>query len=528
MPRLTIDNQAVEVPPGATVLETARALGKNIPTLCYREGHPANTSCFVCVVKINGSSRLLPACATVAEEGMVVESDTEEVHGVRRTALELLLSDHLGDCLGPCQAVCPAHVDVPGMLRQIAAGRADQALETFRDASPFPATLGRICHAMCQRACRRGSHDATVAIQALHRWLGEAAVGRGLVPRPARARHQSAPYNGDKRVAIIGAGPAGMAAAYFLQQAGCACVLFEVQPEPGGGLRYGVPEEALPRVVLEAEIAGALGLGVELRTGQTVDAAGFAALRKEYDAVLIAGGEMTPEGAAAWGLPWAKHGLAVEEQAALTGMRGVFAAGSAVSPSRHAARASGEGRVAAEAICRYLAGTAVAPPPPVNTHIGRMDAEEVSRLLCEASAEGAVDPGSAGGDFTAEEAARESRRCLHCDCRGLPDCRLRQYATEYGASPGRFRDGRRRFVLDSSHPAVIFESGKCISCGLCLQIAQQAREPLGLAFVGRGVQMRTEVPFHEALATGLQVAAAECVATCPTGALAWKESREGE
>lgn len=526
MPKLTIDNQEVEVPAGATVLEAARALGKDIPTLCFREGHPANTSCFVCVVKINGSPRLLPACATVAEEGMAVESDTEEVHAVRRMALELLLSDHLGDCLGPCQVVCPAHVDVPRMIRQMAAGRPEEALGTFHAAAPFAATLGYICAGMCQRACRRGQHDAPVAIRELHRRLGEEALGRGLASQPSPARYEPTPYSkADKRVAIIGAGPAGLTAAWFLQLAGYACVIFDRNPEAGGGLRYGVPEDALPRPVREAEIAAAVGWGADLRLEAAVASEGLADLRASYDAVLLATGEMTHEEAETWGLPWARQGIAVEE-AAVARMAGVFAAGSVVSPSRHAARACREGRQAAEAICRFLAGRKTEPRRPVNTHIARMGEAELGRLLCEVSPEGAVSATGPQGGFTAEEAVRESRRCLHCDCRKLEECRLRRYATEYGASPSRFHNGRRQFALDSSHPEVVYEPGKCISCGLCLQVAQQAGEPLGLAFVGRGFQMRTEVPFHEALAAGLQVAAAECVAVCPTGALAWK-SKEG-
>lgn len=526
MPKLTIDNREVEVAPGATVLEAARALGIDIPTLCFREGHPANTSCFVCVVKINGSPRLLPACATIAEEGMAVESDTGDVRAVRRMALELLLSDHLGDCRGPCQAVCPAHVDVPRMIRQIAAGRAEEALSIFHAAAPFPATLGYICAGMCQRVCRRGQHDAPVAIRELHRRLGEQVLEKGGTLQQTAVRYTPAPHSEPgKRIAIVGAGPAGLSAAWFLQQAGHACVIYDRNPEAGGGLRYGVPADALPRPVLEAEVATAVGRGAELRLEVELGPEDLTDLGASYDAVLLAMGEMTSEEAEAWGLPWVRQGLDVQE-AAVVGRPGIFAAGSVVSPSRHAARACGEGRRAAEAICCFLAGDKTGRPRPVNTHIGRLGEAELGRLVCEVSQEGAVSATGPRGGFTAEEAVRESRRCLHCDCRKREECGLRRYATEYGASPSRFRNGRRQFALDTSHPKVVYEPGKCISCGLCLQVAQQAGEPLGLAFVGRGFQMRTEVPFHEALAAGLQVAAAECVAVCPTGALAWKD-KEG-
>src|ERR1051325_2186995 len=98
MPRLTIDNRSVDVPPGGTVLDAARVLGIDIPTLCHLDGYEPSTSCMLCLVKVKGRNRLVPSCATVAEEGMEVESETPQVRQVRRTGLELLLSDHLGDC----------------------------------------------------------------------------------------------------------------------------------------------------------------------------------------------------------------------------------------------------------------------------------------------------------------------------------------------------------------------------------------------------------------------------------------------
>src|SRR5512146_974084 len=108
MPRLTIDNKPVEAPAGATILDAARAVGIDIPTLCFHSSCSPSTSCLCCVVKVNGGGRLLPSCATKAAEGMVVESETAEVRDARRMALELLLADHAGDCFAPCTNICPA------------------------------------------------------------------------------------------------------------------------------------------------------------------------------------------------------------------------------------------------------------------------------------------------------------------------------------------------------------------------------------------------------------------------------------
>ncbi|MFH1747985.1 MAG: 2Fe-2S iron-sulfur cluster-binding protein, partial [Planctomycetota bacterium] len=121
MPRVTIDNREVEVPAGSTVLDAAEQLGIEIPTLCYLKGYAPNTTCMVCVVKREDTGRFVPACATRVEDGMRVSSATDEVRQARRTALELLLSDHVGDCRAPCQYACPFNTDIPSMLRQLGA-----------------------------------------------------------------------------------------------------------------------------------------------------------------------------------------------------------------------------------------------------------------------------------------------------------------------------------------------------------------------------------------------------------------------
>ncbi|HCF94359.1 MAG TPA: glutamate synthase, partial [Verrucomicrobia bacterium] len=147
MPVITIDHQELEVAPGTTVLQAARRLGIEIPALCHRDECSANTSCMCCVVKVAGAKSLLPSCATVVTDGMVVESETEEVYEARRTALELLLSDHVGDCIAPCMMYCPPNMDISQMLRHIARGEFDRALAVVKEDIALPAVLGRVCNA---------------------------------------------------------------------------------------------------------------------------------------------------------------------------------------------------------------------------------------------------------------------------------------------------------------------------------------------------------------------------------------------
>ena len=339
MPRITIDDRAVDVPEGATVLDAARQLGIDIPTLCFLEGHSPQTSCMVCLVKIDGGRRLVPSCATKARDGMRVESETDEVHAARRTALELLLSDHLGDCIAPCQAVCPAHMSIPQMIRHVAAGDASKAAVTAEHCET--------CAAPCEKACRRAVKDHAVAIRLLVRYAAESG---SQAAEPASAE-------------------------------------------------------------------------------------------REY-----------------------------------------------------------------------------------SVHIGRIEKDDIDGYMVEASAIDRVEP-SRGADagFTDGEARQEAGRCLHCDCRRPGDCRLRKYAALCKASANKYKGERREFE-QCVHPRnVVYEPGKCIACGLCVQIAQSAAEPLGLAFIGRGFDVRVTVPFDGSIEAGLQKVAAECVRACPTGALAFRD-----
>jgi ferredoxin len=529
MSHLTIDGRQIDVPPGATILDAAERLGIEIPTLCFLKGWDPSTSCLVCMVKIRNRNGAVPACATVAVEGMEVESETAEVHAIRKTALELLLSDHLGDCFAPCQFACPAHMDIPLMLRQIAGDDARQAIATVKQRIALPAVLGRVCPKPCEKGCRRAAADGPAAICQLKRYVADRDLASGAPFLPP-----CQPASG-MRVAIVGAGPTGLSAAYYLAQQGHAVTLFDEQPQPGGRLLRETTPEQLPRDVLRSEIDTIVKLGVELRLGCPVGhKPSLDELRQQDDAVLIACGAIDKTKAAMLGLPVGPHGLVVDRESFQTACKGVFAAGSAIRVKGLVVRSVADGYEVAVAIGRHLASQPFAPAKKAfASRIGRIEPRELDQFLAVAGSAPRREP---EGEFTVEQAAEQAGRCLRCDCRALASCKLKHYAEQYGADPGRFRTGRREFqqVLQHAHSAshkpgdvppdseAIFEPGKCIACGLCIQIATVAGEPLGLTFVGRGFDVRVGVPFNRSLDDALSLVAAQVVAACPTGALAFR------
>ena len=529
MPRLLIDNREVEVDDGATILDAAEKLGIDIPTMCFLKGHKPSTSCMVCVVKVDGWANLVPACGTVARDGMRVESDCDQVSQARKAALELLLSDHLGDCLGPCQIICPARMNIPLMIRQIATGKLRDAIATVKKDIALPAVLGRICPKPCERGCRRAASEEAVSICLLKRYVADVDLQSANPYLPDCAPSQ------DKRVAIVGAGPAGLSAAYYLRQAGFACTVFDEREQPGGMLRYGVPQRELPRDVLDKEIAVIEKLGVKFRGRMRIGAKlTMEDLRSDFDAVFVAVGRQEPGDAESMGLRIGPNGIATDGKTYQTNLPGVFAGGDAVHKRRLSVRAVADGKEASVSIGQYLAGqTVTGPAKPFNIRIGKLKDGEIEVFLAGAGKAQCANPSGEDGGFTDQQARDEAARCLHCDCRKAESCKLRQYAGCLQARPGRYKGQRREFVQLTCDPCegvdglaragagVIYEPGKCIDCGLCIQIAAEAREELGLTFVGRGFDVRVAVPFGRSIGKGLARSAAECVAACPTGALAF-------
>ncbi|MFB3854381.1 MAG: FAD-dependent oxidoreductase [Vicinamibacterales bacterium] len=283
--KLEIDGKRIIADSSQTILQAARQHGVgDIPTLCHDGQLEPFSSCFLCVVKVKGARTLVPACSTRVSNGMVVQTSTADIRESRKTALELLLSNHYADCVGPCELACPAGVDVQGYIALAAIGEYRDAVRLIKERNPLPSVCGRVCTRPCEvKGCRRSMLDEAVGIDYIKRYLTDLDLG-GDGFRPKQA-----PPNG-KRVAVVGAGPAGLSASYYLALKGYQVDLFESQPEAGGMLRYGIPEYRLPKDVLDLEIHQILALGVRLRTNTRLGRDfTVASLRREgYAAVFLA------------------------------------------------------------------------------------------------------------------------------------------------------------------------------------------------------------------------------------------------
>ena len=180
----------------------------------------------------------------------------------------------------PCQRACPADIDISRCHRLISLGKFDEALAVYQEKVPFPAVLGHVCLAPCEKQCRLGEIDEPMAIRALKRFATEKA---GTAPESPAAKPTG------KKVAIVGSGPAGLTAAYYLAKLGHKVTVFEALSKPGGMMRVGIPEYRLPRSVLDKEIEAIENTGVEIKTNTKVDSV-ESLFEQGHDAVFLATG----------------------------------------------------------------------------------------------------------------------------------------------------------------------------------------------------------------------------------------------
>lgn len=281
--KLTINGVEITAQKGDTLLKAAKDNGIEIPTLCHHESVKVFGACGLCVVEAEGIPKLLRACSATVSEGMVVNTESDRVVKARRVALELLMSDHKGDCLGPCVLNCPAGTNCQAYVKKIAQGDDREAVRIIKEKLPLPASIGRVCPHPCETACRRALVEEPISIAFLKYFAADNDLASDNPYKPEIKEPTG------KTVAVIGGGPAGLTAANFLAIAGHKVTIFDAMPKMGGMLRYGIPEYRLPKNILDKEIALIEDLGVEMRNNMKVGKdISFEEIKNSYDATLVA------------------------------------------------------------------------------------------------------------------------------------------------------------------------------------------------------------------------------------------------
>jgi formate dehydrogenase major subunit len=287
---VTVDGGDIEVDGGLTILTALQKEGFDVPSLCNDVRlERANGNCGLCVVEVGDERREVKACITPITPGMVIRTRSETVDAYRRVRVEQLLCDHNADCEPPCQQTCPAHIDIQRYLALVTDGNFEAAVRVIKDSNPLPSACGRVCPHTCEAQCRRTLVDEPVAINNVKRFAADWDLARDHPWLPT----VGAPTG--KRIAIVGAGPSGLSAAFYAAVSGHEVTIFERQPKPGGMMRYGIPEYRLPKATLDAEIATITALGVRIMCGKSLGThLRLQDLQADFDAVYLAIGSWTP------------------------------------------------------------------------------------------------------------------------------------------------------------------------------------------------------------------------------------------
>jgi len=238
------------------------------------------------MIKDKNTGMLHPSCALLVQDGMEIITNDDEVFEARKDALELLLSDHVGDCEAPCRIACPAFMNIPEMNRLIVANKPIEALKLVKEEIALPLVLGYVCSAPCENACRRKSIDNPVSICQLKKFVALADANSEHIYMPTKEK------NTNKSIAIIGGGIAGLSAAFHLTKEGFNVTIFEKNEKAGGALLDTNQPKELPLNILEKEIEILQKYGIEFQLNTAVENEKFNQLRSDFDAVLIATGNI--------------------------------------------------------------------------------------------------------------------------------------------------------------------------------------------------------------------------------------------
>ncbi len=282
--RITINGKQFKADSELSILENATKNGIKIPSLCFTSDSKENQECDICVVQIDENEDLTKSCYTNAADGMVIETENPKIISFRKNILQKIAANHYGDCLPPCTTNCPAGVDVQGYISLIEKELYTDAIELIKEKIPLPSICGRICLRPCEKNCYSIflEDETSVGINNLKRFAADFDLNseNHYIPKIKDAT--------GKKVAIIGAGPGGLSAAYFLRQKGHNVDIFETKNQAGGWLRYGIPEFKLPNEILEKEILRITEIGIKIYYNKKLGVSlSYSQIEDNYDATIL-------------------------------------------------------------------------------------------------------------------------------------------------------------------------------------------------------------------------------------------------
>ncbi len=344
--------------------------------------------------------------------------------------------------ISPCTYDCPASNRLPQIFEEIRKGRLVEAARILLETNPLPSVTGRICPHFCQSHCNRKEYDETISIRAVESYLGDFILKqKDLEP------FVKAPAERQKRVAVIGSGPAGLSGAFYMRRMGYKVTVFERENRPGGLLIYGIPPHRLPRQIVEKEITVVEKMGVEIKTEAAIDKqAEFERIREEFDAVLLSAGAWNERNLARTeaiggiaGTDWIPRSLLsangrIGADPGTSAVRdNVFAAGDMVSGPSTVVHAIAAGRKAAVNMDLYLRGKKLEPQitPEQPIKADRMNLHYYERLDSHRPHDLSPEDRRRLRDKKEEpttnydEVEREAYRCFSCGyCRACGVCWL--------------------------------------------------------------------------------------------------------
>ncbi len=461
--KLVIDNMEIEVEEGSTLLFAANRLGITIPAICNIGEKRNSSSCLVCLVKDCDSGQLVPACSSLTRDNMKIETDNDEVRQARRESLEILLSEHVGDCEAPCTLGCPLSFDIPQIMDSTLS--TDIIYRNIIKTIPFPSIVSRICDAPCEKVCRRRIVDSPVGIRQIISKISDSFSDSDIIPEIK--------VETNRKIAVLGQKIGLLGAAWKLCLEGNKVTVFMEKKIESMFLNRIPPE------IVSHEIKRLKVIGVDFVLSPIPE---YNDLSHEFDAILVSNKMDIPE-------------------------KFVFS----VNTGSHPGLSIKFGLRKADEINRILSHSS-SGPPLFNSKTGKLKEDEIGDYITDhrCRKESDSNPGS---------------RCFHCDCDNKGSCLLRSYSTVYGVNQNKFRiSGRDKYQKRENYDFLAYIPGKCIKCGRCVRIAREHGSDI--TFINRGYSSRIFVPSNVGGDNMNEITALYCIEGCPTSALVLNCNKE--